>query len=628
MMILLSSLLLSFVSSAAAQSHDGDLMSFVTLPDIRAVKWDITWHDRDRASPGYWFVAPMGDSSPQSFETKRFHQYQIGPYIYDEDGILIWAGSYLFENRNIFDFKPLHNIGEEPRLSFIEQRDASGSTRGQGIILSQNYTFERAVEALVDLEEFNVREFNVLPGGHFALACVDKDEQIPLHELGRPDEDSFFITGGFYEVDTETGDIAFKWRSDGPEHVNLLESIKLDVNSPAAGRPGYDYVHINSVDKNEDGNYLISLQYTDTIYLISGRDGSIMWRFGGHGGDFLVDFKFSKQHDAKFVKSNGTHHTITLLNNAADEYENEEEVSSVLLVELDTTVSPMKATLLRRLERPDGGLSRIQGNAQYLDNGNIFVGWGDEGYHTEFAPNGDKLVEARFASSRFSTYRAYKSTFVGRPTEPPDVVATVMGVDSDSLITTIYVSWNGATEVDSWNFYAQGWKKQDPILIGNAKKVDFETLFIAAGYMDWISAEALDRNGNVLGKSEVQRTEKVPQWETAGFRESSEPTAEDPALRYSEGGTGRERHDHSEMVEDLLRIVALIKGIGGFFIFVLVTGAIGASSAGIYWAVKKRRERKSYKHVPAENGDKEEIFEIPEFEQYHSEEYQSRDSRE
>jgi hypothetical protein len=185
------------------------------------------------------------------------------------------------------------------------------------------------------------------------------------------------------------------------------------------------------------------------------------------------------------------------------------------------------------------------------------------------------------------------------------VVATVVGTDSGCLITTIYVSWNGATEVDSWKFYAQGWKKQYPILIGNVKKVEFETLYIAAGYMDWISAEALDRDGNVLGTSEVRRTETPPHWGTAGFRESSEPTAEDPALRYSEGGTGRERHDRPETVKDLLRMIALIKGIGGFFIFVLVTSAVGASSAGIYWAVKKRRERKSYKQVPPDNEDKE-----------------------
>lgn len=445
--------------------------------------------------------------------------------------------------------------------------------------------------ALQDIKEFNVREFNVLPGGQFALACVDKEEKIPLHELGRPGEDSYLITGGFYEVDTETGQIAFKWRSDGPENVNLLESIKLDGDSPAADKPGYDYVHINSVDKNEDGDYLISLRYTNTIYLISGEDGSIIWRFGGSESDFLVDFKFSKQHDARFVKSNGTHHTITLFNNAADENEREERVSAALLVELDTTVSPMKATLLRRLQRPDGGLSRFRGNAQYLNNDNIFVGWGDAGYLTEFAPNGDKLVEARFVSSRFSTYRAYKSAFVGRPIEPPDVVATVVGTDSDSLITTIYVSWNGATEVDSWNFYAQGWKKQYPILIGNVKKVDFETLYVAAGFMDWISAEALDREGNVLGTSEVQRTETPPQWGTAGFRESSEPTAEDPALRYSEDGTWREHHDRPETARDMLRILANIKAIGTFFIFVLAAGVVGASSVGIYWAVKRRRER-------------------------------------
>lgn len=53
---------------------------------MRALKWDVHYHDRARAEPGYWFVAPYGQISPEQ-PTKKYQQYQVGPYIYDDNGV-------------------------------------------------------------------------------------------------------------------------------------------------------------------------------------------------------------------------------------------------------------------------------------------------------------------------------------------------------------------------------------------------------------------------------------------------------------------------------------------------------------------------------------------------------------
>lgn len=53
---------------------------------MRALKWDVHYHDRARAEPGYWFVAPYGQISPEH-PTKKYQQYQVGPYIYDDNGV-------------------------------------------------------------------------------------------------------------------------------------------------------------------------------------------------------------------------------------------------------------------------------------------------------------------------------------------------------------------------------------------------------------------------------------------------------------------------------------------------------------------------------------------------------------
>jgi hypothetical protein len=49
--------------------------------------------------------------------------------------------------------------------------------------------------------------------------------------------------------------------------------------------------------------------------------------------------------------------------------------SRMIWVHLDT--STMTATLLRAITHPAGLSVPSQGNAQALDNGNTFVGWGD-----------------------------------------------------------------------------------------------------------------------------------------------------------------------------------------------------------------------------------------------------------
>jgi hypothetical protein len=64
---------------------------FVQLPDVRAVKFDITYQDRNRVAPGYWFVSPYLHISPDE-PTSLYEQYQVGPHIYDQDGVCYLCG--------------------------------------------------------------------------------------------------------------------------------------------------------------------------------------------------------------------------------------------------------------------------------------------------------------------------------------------------------------------------------------------------------------------------------------------------------------------------------------------------------------------------------------------------------
>jgi hypothetical protein len=77
----------------------------------------------------------------------------------------------------------------------------------------------------------------------------------------------------------------------------------------------------------------------------------------------------------------------------------------------------------------------------------VLVGWDSTTAYTEIAADGELLCDVHFgAESAFgfgciSSYRAFQSEWVGRPVIPLDIKM----VDGD-----VYFSWNGATEVVTW----------------------------------------------------------------------------------------------------------------------------------------------------------------------------------
>ena len=266
------------------------------------------------------------------------------------------------------------------------------------------------------------------------------------------------------------------------------------------------------MDKGKDGHYLISARYTNTIYKISGIDGSILWRLGGEVSDFqLLDgLNFTSQHDARFQSENETVTMITFLDNASDERERQaptSRYSSGKLVALNTATSPMTARLIRQWDRPDRLLTDRRGNVQTLPNANVVVSWGDKSHFSEFAPDGRHILDAEHLSSRFGTDRAYKFDFTGSPAEPPALMTFAYGSGPSvaDMVSVCYVSWNGATEVAKWNFYGSHRESGGFSMVGSTAKTGFETSYMSARYLKYTYAEAISRDGRILGKSNVQK---------------------------------------------------------------------------------------------------------------------------
>ncbi|MDQ3375504.1 MAG: hypothetical protein M3533_01245 [Actinomycetota bacterium] len=69
---------------------------------------------------------------------------------------------------------------------------------------------------------------------------------------------------------------------------------------------------------------------------------------------------------------------------------------------------------------------------------------------------------------------------------------------------TLYASWNGATEVASWEVLAgPGPDSLEPV--GSAPRKGFETAIVFTTEEPYVSARAKDRSGRVLGASEADK---------------------------------------------------------------------------------------------------------------------------
>lgn len=80
--------------------------------------------------------------------------------------------------------------------------------------------------------------------------------------------------GVFQEVDIETNKLLFEWRAS--DHFSFEEVERgREGNGDSADQP-WDFFHINSVDKDERGNFLVSSRYMNCLVYIDGRTGDII----------------------------------------------------------------------------------------------------------------------------------------------------------------------------------------------------------------------------------------------------------------------------------------------------------------------------------------------------------------
>ena len=436
--------------------------AFRSRPDLCPAAVRVTTQAHDDTAPGYIFIALKEGAG------------EHGPMIIDDLGRLVWFGKY----RSARDFKAQRYRGE-PVLTWWEGTVVAGHGVGEYVVLDDSYREIARVRAgngyRGDLHEFLITPQDT------ALLIAYEAVSMDLSAVGGR-EDGALWGGIMQEVDIETGEVLFEWHS--VEHVGVEESYRKPPYEPDYL---YDYFHINSIDVDYDGDLLVSARNTCAVYKVGRDTGEVLWRLGGKMSDFEMDTRAwtAFQHDARRQRDR----IITIFDNGAGPVVHPQ--SRGIVVELDE--EKMSAALLREYTFPEKLLATSQGNMQALANGNVFVGWGSEPFISEFSQHGELLFNAQFPPNGES-YRAFRFPWNGRPTDEPAVAVEQRPDDK----VTLYASWNGATEVATWEVLA-GPSPSRLESLGSVARDGFETAMSVQTSDLYVAVRAKHHLGRVLG---------------------------------------------------------------------------------------------------------------------------------
>ncbi len=450
-------LALPFTASAGAveQQATAESVTFESRPDIALAAPTLTTTTTGQEDSGLLLTTPGAGYGGS------------GAAIYDNSGQLVWYAEGAYNN--------LHEITwqGEPALAV---HFASG---GQSEYQVLNSSYQEVASFTTSGSATDLHDMKLSPDGSHVLLMSYVTTPYDLSPWGGS-SNAQVINGVVQEIELATGQVTFEWES--------LEEVPIDETTEPLTAPFVDWIHLNSLAYDADGNILIGARNTSTVYKVDRETGDIIWRFGGERSDFSFPGQSqqpSYQHDV-----------VRLPDGRLSAFDNgngrNPSYSRGSVWELDETA--MTAQLVEDLQ-PNTPLSALYtGSNRLLDNGNHLVDYGNTGEMVEFR-DGQPIFTASLAGTNW-TYRAERvADWVGTPTTAPDVAWSEPDEDG---ARSVHMSWNGATEVDSWRIES-GDSTDSLGTVETVARTGFETdTRVSAGDAEVLRVSALDADGTVL----------------------------------------------------------------------------------------------------------------------------------
>ncbi len=375
----------------------------------------------------------------------------------------------------------------KPVLTWWQDPITSGGHSGAGLVIADSSYREIAVVRAGNGYQPDLHSFTITPQGT-AFTTVYDAIRCNLSAEGGPANGAVADTL-VQEIDLRTGLVRYEWHS--LDHVPLSASYM--PATPGSPTSPWDFFHINMIDPQADGDILVDSRNTWAAYEVQAGTGQVAWRLGGKQSSFAMGPGAAPawQHDA-VLQPNGT---VTLFDNGATPKVHSQSRALVLALNPQS----LTATLLSSFNHPAPALvAASQGDTEPLSNGNIFVGWGQEPYFSEFQPNGRLLFDAHLPAG-YQSYTAFRFPWSGAPVQAPSITVRPAGRGA-----AVYLSWNGATAVAQWRLLG-GRTTRTLTALGTTARRGFETSLTLTAPPAYVRAQALSASGQVLASSAIAR---------------------------------------------------------------------------------------------------------------------------
>lgn len=192
------------------------------------------------------------------------------------------------------------NINGTDRMAYVTGAQNAGYVRGYGVVMDETFTTITSVKSGGGIANFDEHEFNVVDDGKNVLMTLYDPQQYDLTDWDISTGQGWVMDCYFQKLELGTNRLLFEWSA--LDHVAITETTVAPNSTEVSGNGlsptlPWDWLHINSVDQNAEGDYLVSSRHTSTVFKLSGQDGHVIWRLGGSMSDFsfppVSTFRFS-----------------------------------------------------------------------------------------------------------------------------------------------------------------------------------------------------------------------------------------------------------------------------------------------------------------------------------------------
>ena len=456
---------------------------FVSAPTLRppVVRADVTPNPSVRLPSGYIFMANFYDLNYPPMVG------QSGPLILDSHLQPVWFHPVAVNE--VAGNLSLQTYQGRPALAWWQGviTNTGATERGEYVVVDQHY---RRLAILRGTDGWVLTLHEIVIRGDDAWVTANKNVPMNLSHYGGA-YNGALIDSAVQEYDLRTGRLVRSW--DALDHIRLGDSR---ASLPTNGFP-WDAYHVNAIDLPGDGTFLVSMRNTWAAYRVDIATGRILWTLGGRHSSYRLGpgASFQWQHDVQVypgtpLLSMFDDHCCQITGGGT--YVSPTAPSRGLILKLD----PSTRTVSVADQYGHGAAfdSDYMGSVQPLPGGNELVGWGSAPYFTEYTAGGQMLLDARLPHPDLS-YRTLLEPWVGLPLGPPSATARRRG-----SATTVYVSWNGATQVSSWRVLA-GTDDGHLTAVAQSPRSGFETAVALGRAYPVIEVQAMDAKGHVLGTS-------------------------------------------------------------------------------------------------------------------------------